>query len=101
MALKNHLFLCLFLLSWNGFSSSLEKIRGIHPQEQIDFVKNKLAHQEQPNYDAYLQLILYADSVLLRENHAQKSLEYLMAWANTNKKYSNYDGSLVMACSGN
>lgn len=118
----------------------------MHPQQQIDFVKSKIAEQEQPYYDAYLQLIVYADSALMNENHAlsdfdvpgfyqepqmhrqnslalqsdafdayacalayrlggeekyaHKAREFLMAWANINKRYSNYDGSLVMAYSG-
>ncbi len=34
------------------------------------------------------------------ERYAEKAKYFLMAWAGTNKKYSNYDGSLVMAYSG-
>lgn len=120
--------------------------QGMHPQHQIDFVKNKITQQEQPYYEAYLQLLAYADSALSRspkaledfdvpgfyddaqthrqnsrvlqsdafdayatglafrlsgkKPYADKAKEFLLAWANTNKKYSNYDGSLVMAYSG-
>ncbi|CAF1421729.1 unnamed protein product [Adineta ricciae] len=30
---------------------------GIHPQEQLDFVKEKVAQKEQPYFNAYLQLL--------------------------------------------
>ena len=118
----------------------------MHPDAQVDFVKERITNQDEPYYSAYLQLISYADSALVRDDHAledfdvpgfyrepelhranskalqsdsfdayaaalayrlsgddayaKKALSFLMAWANTNKKYSNYDGSLVMAYSG-
>jgi hypothetical protein len=139
---KPIVFLPAFLLGL-AFSSFSQ---GMHPQEQIDFVKQKIFAQEQPYYDAYLQLIAYADSALARspqaledfdvpgfyidakmhrqnsrilqsdafdayaaglafrlsgkQQYADKAKEFLLAWANTNKKYSNHDGSLVMAYSG-
>ncbi|MCC5928813.1 MAG: alginate lyase family protein [Cyclobacteriaceae bacterium] len=34
------------------------------------------------------------------EKYAEKAIYYLNAWARINQKYSNYDGSLVMAYSG-
>lgn len=34
------------------------------------------------------------------DKYAFRALEFLMAWAEINKKYSDYDGSLVMAYSG-
>lgn len=34
------------------------------------------------------------------EKYALRALEFIMAWANINKRYSDYDGSLVMAYSG-
>ncbi len=37
-------------------------IGNMHPQAQIDFVKRKIKAKEQPYYDAWLQLIAYADS---------------------------------------
>src|SRR5690606_27741691 len=42
--------------------------QGMHPQRQIDFVKDKIALQEQPYHDAYLQLLAYDDSALTRSN---------------------------------
>src|SRR5690606_32333648 len=123
-----------------------KKVQGMHPQSQIDFVKAKIAKQEQPYHDAYLQLLQYADSAMVRdhgalvdfdvpgfyidpklhrtnsrilqsdafdayagavafrlgseEKYAEKAKYFLMAWAETNIKYSNYDGSLVMDYSG-
>lgn len=120
--------------------------QGMHPRSQIEFVKAKIVLQEQPYYDAYLQLLSYADSALNRSpkaledfdvpgfyidpkmhrehsrilqsdafdayacalafrlggdtRYADKAKSILLAWAGTNKKYSNYDGSLVMAYSG-
>lgn len=120
--------------------------QGMHPQDQLNFVKNKITQQEQPYYGAYLQLLVYADSALARspqaledfdvpgfyidakmhrqnsrilqsdafdayatglafrlsgkQQYADKAKEFLLAWANTNTRYSNYDGSLVMAYSG-
>ncbi len=119
---------------------------GMHPQEQLDFVKHQIQQKQQPYYEAYLQLIAYADTALLHTDHAladfnvpgyyvdaqmhrthsrglqsdafdayacalayqlsgqeqyaRKSLDFLMAWAQINTKYSNHDGSLVMAYSG-
>lgn len=119
---------------------------GMHPKDQISFVKKQIAAQKQPYYNAYLQLLTLADSAFFHQKHAladfsvpgfyvdpvnhrknssglqsdafdayacalayqlsdkkkyaEKSLEFLMEWANTNTKYSEYDGSLVMAYSG-
>ena len=119
---------------------------GMHPQQQISFVKKKIQQKQQPYYNAYLVLISEADSALQEKNHAladfnvpgyykdaathranskvlqtdafnayacalayqlsgqkkyaNKSLEFLKAWADKNKGYSNADGSLVMAYSG-
>lgn len=146
MAPKGFLIFVLIFLFLQTYSFALIEVQGMHPQSQIDFVKSKIAKQEQPYYDAYLQLLQYADSALLRnhkalvdfdvpgyyidpelhrtnsrilqsdafdayacalafrlggeERYAEKAKYFLMAWAGTNKKYSNYDGSLVMAYSG-
>lgn len=49
-------------------------------------------------FDAYACALAYQLSG--QKKYAEMSLEFLMAWANLNTKYSNYDGSLVMAYSG-
>ena len=49
-------------------------------------------------FDAYACALAYQLSG--NKKYAEKSLEYLMIWANTNTKYSNHDGNLVMAYSG-
>ncbi|WPP48299.1 polysaccharide lyase family 8 super-sandwich domain-containing protein [Catalinimonas niigatensis] len=119
---------------------------GMHPQNQIDFVKKKILLKQSPYFEAYLQLVAYADTALTHSDHAlpdfnvpgyyidaqmhrtnsrslqsdafdayacalayqlsgeekyaDKAFDFLSAWANTNTKYSNHDGSLVMAYSG-
>lgn len=119
---------------------------GMHPIEQIAFVKSKLNQKEQPYYGAYQQLLAHAGYALQHQPHAladfnvpgyykdaqghqerskilqqdaydayacalayqlsgkkkyaDKALVFLMAWAKTNKSYSDADGSLVMAYSG-
>ncbi|CAF1509529.1 unnamed protein product [Adineta ricciae] len=120
---------------------------GIHTQEQIDFIKLKVVQQEQPYYNAYLQLIKsanaafkhttnavadysiprnylnatahYLSSRVLQTDsfdayacalayhlsggqtaYANQSLRFVQAWADVNIKYSDSDGSLVMAYSG-
>lgn len=49
-------------------------------------------------FDAYACALAFQLSG--KKKYADKSLEYLMEWANINTKYSEYDGSLVMAYSG-
>lgn len=49
-------------------------------------------------FDAYACALAYQLSG--KKKYAEKSLEFLMAWANTNTLYSEYDGSLVMSYSG-
>jgi hypothetical protein len=120
---------------------------GMHPQQQIEFVKLKVIQQQQPYYNAYLQLISSADAAFnhtthaladfaipgyyvnatmhyknslglqsdsfdayacalayhisgLQKKYAEQSLRFLKAWADLNTKYSDFDGSLVMAYSG-
>jgi hypothetical protein len=43
---------------------------GIHPQQQLDFIKLKVAQKEQPYYDAYLQLLNYTDEAFTHPTHA-------------------------------
>jgi len=136
-------FFCFFACS--GFAQNPHP-SGMHPQAQLDFVKNKIKDKQQPYYDAYLQLISYADTAFQHPAHAladfnvpgyyvdainhrknslslqsdafdayacalayqltgkkkyaDESLKFLQSWADLNTKYSNADGSLVMAYSG-
>jgi len=136
-------FFCFFACS--GFAQNPHP-GGMHPQAQLDFVKNKIKDKQQPYYDAYLQLISYADTAFQHPTHAladfsvpgyyvdainhrknslslqsdafdayacalayqltgkkkyaDESLKFLQSWADLNTKYSNADGSLVMAYSG-
>ncbi len=50
------------------------------------------------SFDAYACALAYQLSG--KKEYAERSLGFLMAWANKNQKYSNYDGPLVMAYSG-
>lgn len=50
------------------------------------------------SFDAYACALAYQLSG--DKKYAERSLGFLMAWANLNEKYSDYDGSLVMAYSG-
>ncbi|UJR14409.1 hypothetical protein I4U23_001406 [Adineta vaga] len=43
---------------------------GIHPQKQLDFVKAKIVQQEQPYYDAFLQLINKTNEAFTHPTHA-------------------------------
>lgn len=49
-------------------------------------------------FDAYACALAYQLSG--KKKYAEKALEYMMAWANINTKYSEFDGSLVMVYSG-
>lgn len=119
---------------------------GMHPKNQLDFVRKQIRAQKQPFYDGYRQLIAYADSALQHPTHAlvdfsvpgyydnaedhrknsrslnsdsfdayacalawqlsgntayaTKARELLNAWASTNTRYSEADGSLVMTYAG-
>lgn len=50
------------------------------------------------SFDAYACALAYQLSG--DKKYAERSLGFLMAWANINQKYSDFDGSLVMAYSG-
>lgn len=135
--------LMLFSICRLGFT---QNSGGMHPDVQVDFVKERITNKDAPYYSAYLQLLSQADSALVRNDHAledfnvpgfyqepelhransrslqsdsfdayatalayrlsgddsyaEKAVSFLMAWANINQQYSNYDGSLVMAYSG-
>ncbi|UJR25401.1 hypothetical protein I4U23_006748 [Adineta vaga] len=42
---------------------------GMHPQQQINFVRSKVAQKEQPYYNAYLQMISSADAAFNHTTH--------------------------------
>ncbi|MFC4871084.1 alginate lyase family protein [Negadavirga shengliensis] len=60
----------LVLVAYFGLPVSFALGGGMHPQAQIDFVKNQIAKKQQPYYDAYLELIGYADDALNQGHHA-------------------------------
>ncbi|GEO12038.1 hypothetical protein SAE01_45340 [Segetibacter aerophilus] len=132
----------------DNHAAGKEKIHpeGMHPKAQLEFVRQKVKNREQPYYNAYNQLIAYADSAFQHTTHgladfnvpgfyvdaighrknslslqsdafdayacalacrlsgkkkyAKEALRFLQAWADTNTKYSNADGPLVMSYSG-
>ena len=43
---------------------------GIHPQQQLDFVKQKVAQKEQPFYNGYLQLLNHTAVAFTHPTHA-------------------------------
>jgi DUF1680 family protein len=136
------LLLLLLLVSKGAFCSN----HSMHPEKQIDFVKQQIKQQNEPYYAAYLQLLHYADSLQAIPQHAlvdfavpgfydkpkehqanslaiqydafgaycsalayrlsgekkygEKACYFLNAWSQTNQKYSEHDGVLVMAYSG-
>ena len=70
MKLRYFSFFILFFFTVNVCAATYEHPGGMHPKQQIDFVKKKLQQEQQPYYDAYLQLIDYANAALVREDHA-------------------------------
>lgn len=62
-----------FVVLFSFFTSTSKAIThpsGMHPQVQLDFVKQQIKNKKQPYLSAYQQLILKADSALLVEQHA-------------------------------
>lgn len=53
-----------------GLTGSFAFGFGMHPLSQIEHVKAQIAKKQQPYYDAYLQLIGYADKALAQGHHA-------------------------------
>lgn len=118
----------------------------MHPDTQIDFVKDQINQKHEPYLSAYQLLMDAAGEALSAENHAmedfsipgfyqnpeghrknklglqtdafnayasalayrlgggdkygEKACDLLNAWAKTNKKYSDYDGTLAMSYCG-
>lgn len=46
------------------------RAQGMHPDIQIEFVKDQIKNKTQPYHTSYLQLIQYADSALAQSHHA-------------------------------
>jgi len=141
--MKAHLTI-IFLLAF--VSSSFAQKGYMHPDTQIDFVKEQINQKHEPYLSAYHQLLETAGGILSAESHAlenfsvpgfyqnpdehrknklslqtdafnayasalayrlgagdkygEKACDLLNAWATTNKKYSEWDGSLVMSYCG-
>ncbi|MEK6476186.1 polysaccharide lyase family 8 super-sandwich domain-containing protein [Catalinimonas sp. 4WD22] len=68
MHVNRPLTLLIFFLFIFFYATAYEHPGGMHTQEQIDFVKERI--QQKPYYEAYLQLIDYADAALKHESHA-------------------------------
>ncbi len=140
-----YLLPCLILCVLAPHTSLAQK-GGMHPQTQIDFVKQQLKNKDARYTAAYQQLIQYATDAGNHPDHALddfnvpgyytdaqghrtnsqslqsdafdayasalayrltgekkyavEALRFMNAWAYKNEKYSNADGSLVMAYSG-
>ena len=63
----------LCFISLLGLQNNLyanDKLGGMHPQEQIDFVKTQIKNRKEPFFTAYKALIVKADSALLVNQHA-------------------------------
>lgn len=61
---------CLFgLLQWQQ-ATAQNQLKGMHPQQQIDFVKRQIKAKKEPYLSAYKALIIKADSALLVKQHA-------------------------------
>lgn len=144
MFLRTFFALVLLLAALN--TQAYEHPGGMHPKAQLDFVRKQIQARQQPYFDAYRQLITYADSALQHPTHAladfrvpgyyvdadghrkssralnsdafdaytcalawqlsgkapyaDKARAFLDAWALTNTRYSEADGSLVLAYAG-
>lgn len=70
MQARRLLLVSLLLLLANVYAAAYEHPGGMHPKAQIDFVKQQIQQQNQPYYNAYLQLRAYADSALQHQHHA-------------------------------
>ncbi|WP_234364066.1 alginate lyase family protein [Lunatibacter salilacus] len=57
----------LFLVCLN---TSTVASNGMHPEDQILFVKTQVELKKEPYYQAYLQLLAYADTALTQNHHA-------------------------------
>lgn len=62
--------LLLGLLFVAGFNASTIASSGMHPEAQIHFVKTQIELKMEPYYQAYVQLLAYADIALTQKRHA-------------------------------
>ncbi len=60
--------LCFTSVFSGSNNSALSQV--MHPQRQIDFVKNQIKNQQAPYWEAYQELLAYADTALNSEHHA-------------------------------
>lgn len=70
MHVSRPLTLLIFFLFTFFYATAYEHPGGMHTQEQIDLVKERIQQKKEPYYQAYLQLIDYADAALNHESHA-------------------------------
>lgn len=64
-------FVCVFLVVIISYSTfAYDHPGGMHPKEQIAWVKQQIDTKSQPVYDGYKQLILMADSARHHPHHA-------------------------------
>ena len=47
------------------FHTCIFASRGMHPDIQIDFVKMQIEQKKEPYYQAYLQMLAFADKALM------------------------------------
>lgn len=59
----------LGMLHWQQ-ADAQNRLNGMHPQQQIDFVKKQLKAKKEPYLSAYKSLLVKADSALLVQQHA-------------------------------
>ncbi|MDB5262831.1 MAG: Polysaccharide lyase family 8, super-sandwich domain protein [Adhaeribacter sp.] len=71
-------------------------VPGYYTDAKMHRINSKVLQTD--GFNAYACALAYQLSG--EKKYAEKSLAFLMAWANTNTTYSNADGSLVMAYSG-
>lgn len=67
----NHTLKIITVLSSLLFCLQLVAGHYMHPLEQISFVKSMVSQKCEPYYDAYIQLISYADSLQSSQHHAR------------------------------
>ena len=68
--IARHLALLLGILLCTARLYAYEHPGGMHPKQQIDYVKEQVKLRKEPFYSAYLQLLAKADSVLSLNEHA-------------------------------
>ncbi len=99
----NSILLFLAVICTSLIANALEHPGGMHPKAQIAFVKAQIQSQSQPYYDAYRQLIAYADSALAHPSHALADFSVPGYYVNAemhrkNSKSLNSDSFDAYAC---